>query len=181
MALLKELVDEFPEIRDVAVHPDKRNKLADILSRFAAQAVERARPSIEEHIAGAMAAGYHVTTGAVPVQPLVPRRPGTQTAPHADAVLGSVSADSQRGRLLMAYFNAAPAGLTDSEAAINASFATWEQGWKRCSELRNAGLIAALRDEDGEPLMRRSGRSGFLATVCVITPEGEAVAAGLDV
>jgi hypothetical protein len=180
MAVIKELVDYFPEIRSVATNPDNRNKIANILSRFAAQAVERAKPSPEEYIAGAMAAGYHVTTGAVPVQPLVPRRPGTQVAPHADTVLSSVSADSQRGRLLLAYANAAPAGLTDSEAAQHAEFATWEQGWKRCSELRNAGLITALRDEDGDVLMRRGSR-GFLATVCVITPEGQAVAMGLDV
>jgi hypothetical protein len=180
MAVLRELVDEFPEIRSVATNPDSRNKIADILSRFAAQAVERAKPSTEEFIAGAMAAGYHVTSGPISTQPLVPRHPGTQHAPHADAVLGSVSADSQRGRLLMAYFNAAPAGLTDSEAAKHAEFASWEQGWKRCSELRNAGLIAALHDESGETLMRRGDR-GFLATVCVITPEGQAVAMGLDV
>jgi hypothetical protein len=119
MAVIKELVDEFPEIRSVATNPDNRNKIANILSRFAAQAVERAKPSPEEYIAGAMAAGYHVTTGAVPVQPLVPRRPGTQVAPHADTVLSSVSADSQRGRLLLASTPSSQPGSKGGSGAQN--------------------------------------------------------------
>ena len=140
-----------------------------------------AKPSIEAAVAAVMAAGMHVTSGPIPVQPLVPRQPGTQHTPHADAILGTVSAESQRGRLLLAYASAAPAGLTDTEAAALAHFGVHEQGWKRCSELpATPGLIAAMRDENGEALQRRGDR-GFLATVWSSRPRVEAVAMAIDV
>jgi hypothetical protein len=48
---------------------------------------------------------------------------------------------SQKQRLYEAYLNH-PAGLTDEEAAIFAGLPPRSCWWKRCSELRDEGIIA---------------------------------------
>jgi hypothetical protein len=73
---------------------------------------------------------------------------------------------SHRAILLAIYANA-NLGLTDEEAAARAL----TQGhdikgyWKRCSDLRTAGLIQDLG-------MRRALSSGSQGIVCCITQEG---------
>jgi hypothetical protein len=71
---------------------------------------------------------------------------------------------SQRDRLLRAYMIAGDRGLTDEEAGVSAGL-SGSGYWKRCSDLRNLGLIAPLG-----PL--REVSSGLMAQVCAITPEG---------
>jgi hypothetical protein len=73
-------------------------------------------------------------------------------------------APSQRDRLLSAYMTAGDRGLTDEEAGVSAGL-SGSGYWKRCSDLRNLGLIVPLG-----PLRQVS--SGLMAQVCVITPEG---------
>ena len=70
---------------------------------------------------------------------------------------------SQRHRLLTEY-SVRPEGLTDEEAA---AFTHITKGcpWKRCSELREAGLIVAT-DET------RPSLGGATQRVCVITTLG---------
>jgi len=80
------------------------------------------------------------------------------------AVAAERRAPSQRDRLLSAYMTAGDRGLTDEEAGAAAGL-SGSGYWKRCSDLRNLGLIAPLG-----PVRQVS--SGLMAQVCVITPEG---------
>jgi len=73
-------------------------------------------------------------------------------------------APSQRDRLLNAYMVAGDRGLTDEEAGVSAGL-SGSGYWKRCSDLRNLGMIAPLG-------LQRQVSSGLMAQVCVITPEG---------
>ena len=127
-----------------------------------------------------MAAGYHVTSQPVNVTAIRKRAPGTDTAPTAENALTSVSADSQRGRLLLAFYAADDAGLTDDQAARQAEIGDKSCWWKRCGELRRAGLIEPMSAGDDDTIVMREGESGMLRTVSVITPEGRAVAYGLE-
>lgn len=69
---------------------------------------------------------------------------------------------SQAMRLLAVYKDHHVYGLTDEMAA---QLAQLPHGWKRCSDLRRLGYIAAT----GEQVPTSSG---VLAMVCRITPEG---------
>lgn len=93
----------------------------------------------------------------------------------AEAV--TMRAGSQRARLLAVYggpFAARHDGLTDDEAAGYAGLLTARSlgYWKRCSDLRRAGLIAPT----GE--LRRSPETGELRQVCAITAAGRAALTG---
>jgi hypothetical protein len=177
---LRELYTTFPEIRVLLVSNENRRVMVDILTRLVGRGVEDARPSIEASVASVMGAGYHVTRRAPDTTPLVPRRPGDHRAPEPDQILGRVTADSQRGRILLAYWEAGSSGFTDDEAAQAAKIPDRSCWWKRSSELRQAGLIEPIKDADDNPMTRLSEFSGSARVVCVITPEGEAVAAGLE-
>lgn len=60
--------------------------------------------------------------------------------------------------LLLDVYRAYPDGLTDEEACERAGI---PDGWKRCSELRNLGLIA--------PMGTRLSSAGVKVRVCAIT------------
>jgi len=66
---------------------------------------------------------------------------------------------SQKDKLLKAYKDAHPAGLTDDEAAVAAGLPLTSCYWKRCGELREDGSI-----EVGEP--RKSRHNGELRIEC---------------
>lgn len=80
-----------------------------------------------------------------------------------DAALRPFKRESLRHKLLIAYSDAGPAGLTDEQAGTNAAIAMG--GWKRCSELRTLGLI----ETTGE---RRESSMGADQQVCRITFAG---------
>jgi hypothetical protein len=71
----------------------------------------------------------------------------------------------QRLRLLDAYAQALNVGLTDEQAAAVAGLKD-SCYWKRCGELRKAGLIAPTGDK------RRNPESGVRRIVCAITESG---------
>jgi hypothetical protein len=100
----------------------------------------------------------------------VPRRarPGDPDTSHAAAKGAARTAGGQKRRLLAAYAAAAD-GLTDDEAGEATGLLAGGAGfWKRCAELRNAGLIA----DTGR---RRPGpEHNKPRMVCVITPDGRA-------
>jgi hypothetical protein len=84
-----------------------------------------------------------------------------------------IRARSQRGTLLRAFVMAGEHGLTDEEAAyvtrlVENRSACW---WKRCSDLRELGLIAPTGDT-------RPGSAGSDRMVCVVTEDGLRVADG---
>ena len=66
---------------------------------------------------------------------------------------------TQKDRLLSAYKEAYPSGLTDDEAAVAAGLPLTSCYWKRCGELREDGAI-----EVGEP--RKSRHNGELRIEC---------------
>jgi hypothetical protein len=68
---------------------------------------------------------------------------------------------TQRHRLLWAYL-CSPHGLTDEEAVDKAVI---KGGWKRCSELRQAGWVETTG-------RYRMGSAGALQQVCEITDSG---------
>lgn len=176
---IRTMYQTFPEIQRLLSDPGNRREISDILTRLVGQAIQAAQPTPQEAVAAVMAAGYHVTAHPIVTRPLVPREPGTHHAPSPETVLTTVTADSQRGRLLLEYWEASTAGLTDEEAATAARIPDRSCWWKRSSELRQAGLIQPMEDDDGS-ILTRTGQAGMPRVVCVITPEGEAMAAGLE-
>lgn len=97
-----------------------------------------------------------------PVLDLAPGRVRTDDYPTSRAGAASVAyrAGSQKARLLAAY-RAAPGGLTDDEAARAAGIPEHACYWKRCGELRDAGLIVATG-------ATRPGQVGVPRIVCRI-------------
>lgn len=63
---------------------------------------------------------------------------------------------------LLAAYMAAPLGLTDEEAAVAAGVDPRSCWWKRCGELRKAGLVAPTG-------ATRPGSSGRQRIVCAAT------------
>lgn len=86
----------------------------------------------------------------------------------------SVRAGSQRHKLLQQY-GAAPYGLTDEQAGQMSGLADLPRCcyWKRCSELRQAGYIAATG-------ITRASSAGEAQQVCTITETGRAALDSLD-
>ena len=78
-------------------------------------------------------------------------------------------AGSHRDRLLEVYAEH-PQGLTDEQAATYAGLTANPRScwWKRCSELRQEGLIEILLDGAGNPV-QRVGSAGSLRVVCRLT------------
>jgi hypothetical protein len=76
-------------------------------------------------------------------------------------------AGSQKAVLLRAFALAGPHGLTDEEAGYVSHLADDPRCgyWKRCSELRAAGLIAPTGEE-------RTGRTGSAQAVHALTELG---------
>jgi hypothetical protein len=176
---MRQLSEAFPELSRSLKLPGRARILHDILVAGIGSAVARSQPTIEQSVAQVMAAGYHVTSQPVNVTPIRKRTPGTHTAPTPENALGYVSPDSQRGRLLLAFLAAGELGLTDEEARISAEIAEKSCWWKRCGELRAAGLIEVMRDGE-EFAVTRVGSSGTSRIVSVITLEGRAVASSFE-
>jgi hypothetical protein len=172
------IFEEFPEIRRTLKDPYRSRVFHDILLEAMGAAVARSRPTLEECIAMVMDAGYHVTSQQKVVVPM--RKPGVEIAPRADTVLGTINPGSQKARLLAQYALAGEAGLTDNEAAVAAGIPMTSMYWARCRELRQNGLITPMVAGDEDVPVSRIGSSGTSRVVCVVTPEGLAVAASLE-
>lgn len=108
----------------------------------------------------------------------IPARRSDPGTSHDATNSVAVTGENQRGRLLKAFHarygdDADDAGLTDEEAMNRAVGVTaWSEYAKRCSELRDAGLI----EPTGEV---RKGESGRGRIVSKITDAGLAVRASL--
>lgn len=76
----------------------------------------------------------------------------------------SYRSGSQKQKLLKAYRDAYPSGLTDDEAAIAAGLPLTSCYWKRCGELRQDGAITV-----GQP--RNSKHNSELRLECFYNPE----------
>jgi hypothetical protein len=96
----------------------------------------------------------------------IPSRTTDPETSHAAFQSILVTASNQRGKLLLPYRYATD-GLTDEEAQERSGVPVRSCWWKRCSELREVGLIVATGDV-------RKGQAGVERMVCVITPEGRA-------
>lgn len=85
----------------------------------------------------------------------------------------SFGPDTQMARLLGAYVDAGPEGLTDDRAAEKAGlgFGVASSPWRRSTDLRTSGLIIVLEDSEGNPILRK-GLRGSERMVSVATPEG---------
>lgn len=114
----------------------------------------------------------YVEPGPTKVARTIPSRntdPGTS---HAATTAITVKANTQRARLLVAF--SALADATDEEAMEKAEgVSPMSEFAKRCSELRDGGLI----ETTGEA---RTGSSGVPRIVSRITDAGRAVVAGLE-
>lgn len=171
-AAMHRLFEEFPELRRTLKDPYRARVFHDILTEMMGKAVMRSAPSLEQQVANLMENGYHVTTQPRTVIPM--RKPGTDYTPPPDDALMAVTSDSQRGRLLLAYYGAGEVGMTDDEAARHARIPDSSCWWKRCGELRRAGLIEPMIAGEDDIPVQREGASGMLRVVCTITPEGQA-------
>lgn len=72
---------------------------------------------------------------------------------------------THKAKLIDAYRNAFPQGLSDEEACDRAGLPYG--GWKRCSDLRRDNFIEPMRDTDGRILMK-DGSNGTPVMVCRI-------------
>lgn len=95
---------------------------------------------------------------------LSPGRARRRDYPTSNAGASDVSyrAGSQKARLLAAYQDAGSVGLTDEEACTAARISLLSCYWKRCNELRQAGVITATGEQ-------RRGRAGVERMVCRIS------------
>lgn len=177
-AVMRRMFDQFPEMRRTLKDPHRSKVVHDILLEEMSNVARNAQPSPEMMIARLMDAGYHVTSKPRNVIPM--RRPGTSQVTPADQQPIMVRSGSQRAKLLLAYLAVGDEGCTDEQAATGAMVSSRSCYWKRCGELRQAGLIEPMVAGDEDVPVMREGSSGVLRTVCVITPEGRAVAYGLD-
>ena len=94
-------------------------------------------------------------------------RHGDPLTSHVAGVNAQVRAGSQKAALLAEYAQHPLLGLTDEQAGLETGLAG-KPGccyWKRCSELRQAGLIRVTSE-------KRESRAGEMQQVCVITGEG---------
>lgn len=109
----------------------------------------------------------------------IPSRRTDPSTSHA-AEPTPVRAGTQRARLLEAFgLPSAAEGLTDEEAMEKATgVSAISEYAKRCSELRDAGLIEVVRDSEGAYLVRKGG-TGIDRIVSRITDEGNKVLSSL--
>lgn len=107
-----------------------------------------------------------------PTEAKVIARAGDPETSKAAARAVSYRTGTQKARLLRAYANIGVAGLTDEEAAQLAGIGGG--GWKRCSDLRNDGMIVPLRDATTGTIVTRIASSQMAQRVCVITDRGMA-------
>jgi hypothetical protein len=108
---------------------------------------------------------------------VIPSRSTDPETSHRAAAAIEVKAGTHRAKLLQAFSQIAVYGrydgtATDEEAASLADLLHAEYA-KRCSELREAGMIEQL------PGVVRKGRAGVDRLVCQITPKGVAVVKAL--
>lgn len=93
----------------------------------------------------------------------------TRRDDHATSRAGAQSvafrAGTQKAALLRAYEDVDQVGMTDEDAATRAGLSIRSCYWKRCGELRAAGLI----EETGET---SPGEAGVPRIVCRITTLG---------
>lgn len=87
------------------------------------------------------------------------------------AAVGTPGRVSQRNRILLGYALANRWSLTDEQAAEEAGVSPRSCWWRRCSELRELGHIAPLRNEDG--LIHVMSSQGKQVMTSMITPAGK--------
>lgn len=114
-----------------------------------------------------------------PTGRVIPSRRTDPATSHQAAAAIVVKATNQRGRLLLAHAawsdrdQSHEGGLTDEEAASLAEGVSLTSEYaKRCSELRDAGLIEATGQT-------RKGASGAARIISRITEAGRTAAKGL--
>lgn len=92
----------------------------------------------------------------------------TRNPDWTSSIMGAQSvayrAGSQKARLLDAYQQAYPLGLTDDEAAVAAGLPLTSCYWKRCGELRQDNMILPGRE-------RKSRHSGETRIECTYNTE----------
>ena len=110
-------------------------------------------------------------------QPLEYSRGRTRTGDYATSRAGAKAvqprAGSQKARLLRAFASGGPDGLPDDEAAFRAGLPATSCYWKRCGELRAAGLITYTGGS-------KPGRAGVERMLSVITVYGRETLKGMS-
>lgn len=98
--------------------------------------------------------------------------PLTRTGDYDTSIAGAASIRmrrrSQQFKLLREFCIAGDTGLTDEEAADAAQVPTLSCYWRRCTDLRQLGLIEATDQ-------RRKGEAGVPRIVSVVTEKGKEV------
>jgi hypothetical protein len=116
-----------------------------------------------------------------PVDPITHARSTDPVTSKVAARRSAMRAGTHKARLLESYFDAQPApavgmescpGLTDLEAAAAADLLSVGY-WKRCSDLRNDGLIEPMLHASGANVIRYT-ENGDANMVCRITDMGMA-------
>jgi hypothetical protein len=117
--------------------------------------------------------GHAATPTQAPAPPYEPRTHARATDPDT-SVAGArdvkVRAGTQMARLLAAYADFGTDGCTDHQASLRAGLSHTGY-WKRCADLRDAGLI----EDTGARVM---GHQGSHVMTCRITDKGQEVHRG---
>lgn len=168
--LLRTMWTEFPGMRKTLENTSARRRMTDLL--LALHKVPE--HTIDQCLARVVEAGYYVSEHAP--APAKVRTPAAVAPdePHVPSSLGT-----QAGRLLAAFYETGEAGLTAEEARAAAGLSPTSCFWKRVSELRVAGLIEYMLDEDDD-IVRRPGLTTSPQQVCTITAYGRAIVTTLE-
>lgn len=160
----RRVAEEFPDLgRELLSNPLKRNMFENMLISLLKHANE---PTLEQCIVRVQKHGYSVMRGTGSES----RQTGTFKAVDADNKIG-INRNSQRHRMLNAWFDAGDVGLTSEEARRASSLSPTSCYWARATELMQGGYIEIVEDLGGEPV-RRQGESGTARKVYRITPLG---------
>jgi hypothetical protein len=157
-------------MRKTLENPLARRELTDML--LAMRRVPE--HTIDQCLAKVVEAGYYVSEHA----PTPARVAAPITVVPEEARVPS-SLGTQAGKLLAAFYETGEAGLTAEEARAAAKLSRTSCFWKRVSELRVAGLIEYMLDEDDD-IVRRPGLTTSPQQVCVITAYGRAIVTTLE-
>jgi len=105
----------------------------------------------------------------------IARREGPSTSKAAARAV-AYRTGTQKALILALYGQAQEDGLTDEEVASFLGWVEVNKARKRCSDLRNEGMIVPLAGGS----VTRVGKSGMANEVCVITDKGRGTLDGMS-
>lgn len=169
---MRELWRMFPSMRPLLENATERRRMTDLLL----DVPRSGEHDVDDCLANVVRHGYHVSSR----RPGVPKAVVT-TSGDPTPVRTPTNRHSQAGKLLLAYYQefaetGSARGLTAEEARAKSGLSVRSCFWKRVGELRDAGLVEAMRDEHDGPVTRPGLLPDSQQQVNIITAYGRSIA-----